>query len=562
MAMIPEKMSKTFPDPVYNYLLQKKGLARRFIGVSVVFYTAAGALTVVGAWYLSQAVTEAIFFEKDRIDILPLMLLVVGLYAVKALCVFFGERFSSLGAEKVKQSVRVDLLDGLRQLIPLGKADHQSGSVLNTYVEGVEALQGFYMKSIPSKITAIILPLLILIAVVPFDFMSAFILAITAPLIPVFMIWIGKGVEILTQRQWRRMSYMGGRFFDILCGLTTLKMFNASWREIQSVKRIGDHYRQDTMAILRVAFLSSLVMEFFATISIALIAVLIGFRLLWGHMEFQEAFFILLLAPEFYHPLRRMGADYHAKMEAIGACEKIVELLPKEKPAEGKVPLPEKGKIDIEFRSVCFSYDKDNPILTNVSFVIKAGEKIALAGPSGSGKSTILALVLGFIKPVSGVILINGVDLQTIDHEEWWRHVGWVGQRPYLASGMIDTLIRQVNPSLSVDEAQSLLGSCGLHSVIQRDLGEDGQGLSGGQKHRVAVACAMAKKASLLLLDEPTAYLDYWSEKAVLSLIQQLPCGTTVLFATHRPETLALSDRILWVGNGRVCEEEKERGAV
>lgn len=553
-------MSKSSPNSVDIFLKSRNVQARRYIGASVILSCLNGFFLIVSAWLLAHNINNAIFYKTDEHPVTLLLCLALLLYVIRAGLLYGSEHLAFLGADKVKASVREDILTCLTHSGSVSRNRESSGVILNTYIEGVEALQGYYMQTLPSRMTATIVPLAIFLIILPFDFMSGLVLLMTAPLIPVFMIWIGRGAERLNQRQWRRMTFMGGRFLDVIQGLSTLKLFGASYREISTLRRLGEEFRCDTMAVLRIAFLSSLAMEFFATVSIALIAVLIGFRLLWGEMAFVEGFFILLLAPDFFQPLRKMGAHYHAKMEAIGASEKIVSLLN----AEGRdhhqgddFPVQ---SVSIEFRNVFFSYDSGVPILRGVSFNIKAGETVAIAGQSGSGKSTILALIMGFIVPQSGEILINGKNLNEIAPIMWRRSLSWVGQKPHLFPGSIADNIRMGRSDASDSDIIKLLSQCGIDDISEQILEENGGGLSGGQAQRVAIARALVRKSPLLLLDEPTAHLDQVTENLIQRTVAEISGSSTVIFSAHRSATLAAADRILLLKNGFIAEADTEAG--
>lgn len=555
----PDQTPERAPDPVQQFLSDRKKPVRRIIGVSVLLSCINAGLMIGGAWILAQVINEALFNHTERSALYPLLLSLIALYAIRAGFAYAADRTAFKAAAMVKSNVRRDITAQLITLHQQGRVSTQSGTFMNAYVEGVEALHNYYMQSLPSRMTATIIPLAILFCILPHDGLSALILLVTAPLIPVFMIWIGRGAERLSQRQWRRMTYMGGRFFDLVQGLPTLKLLNAAQREGRTIGKLGEAFRQDTMAVLRVAFLSSLAMEFFATVSIALIAVLIGFRLLWGEMAFVHGFFILLLAPEFYMPLRRMGATYHAKMEAIGAAEKIVDILAAPAPAKAPNALSiECATVKIEFRNVTFGYAPEQPVLKNVNFTIDAGTRVALVGPSGHGKSTLIRLLLGFIEPQQGEILINDQPLNQINIDTWRKHISWTGQSPHLFHGSVMENVKLSQNTLPDSDIHALLDQCAIGDLADRQLGENGAGISGGQAQRVALARALARPAPLFLLDEPAAYLDTDSAFLIRQAIQAATPGATTIFATHRMDSLSLASLVLHVENGHVQKMKRE----
>lgn len=545
--------TQTNTDPAQSRLGHYAKQARREIGASVILASLNGLMLIVAAWVLARTVRDLVFAKTPVGGVLPELALFLGLYALRAFLTGWSERKAFAAGAKIRTAVRRDLLDSLASRGPAGIGDERSGGIVNGFIEGVEALHNYYALTLPSRMTAVFLPLAIFVTILPIDVISALTLLVTAPLIPIFMIWIGKGAEKLSQRQWRRMTAMSGHFLDMIQGLTTLKLFNASRRQSKVIERVADAFRQDTMAVLRVAFLSSLALEFFATVSIAMIAVLIGFRLLWGQLAFVDGFFVLLLAPEFYLPLRRMGTHYHAKMEAIGAMEKIVQLLDSPSPAARAGITPPVAPVTIRFDQVSFAYDPARPVLDNVSFTVHAGEKLALAGPSGGGKTTILNLILGFLTPQAGQIWINDTPLDQLDRWQWLQSLSWMAQRPRLFPGTIDDNIRMAG-AIDDQALDTLVADTGVAAFRALPTGENGATLSGGQMQRVALARALARQAPLLLMDEPTAHLDPVTEQAIQDAIARHAAGRTIIFAAHRQASLAQANRILTVANGTVSE--------
>ncbi len=367
----------------------------------------------------------------------------------------------------------------------------------------------------------------------------------------------------MNQRQWRRLSRLSAHFLDTVQGLTVLQLFNASRREAEVVARFSEEYRMSTMAVLRVAFLSSLALEFLATVSIAMVAVFIGFRLLWGELGFQSGFLILLLAPEFYLPLRTLGTHYHARMDAIGAAERMVELLetPPPRRPDGPAAPSLEGGIHLQAVDLRFAYEAGRPALDGVSFELRPGERVALVGPSGAGKSTVVNLLLGFVQPAAGAILINGRALAELDPAQWLRHVAWVPQSPRLFHGTVrgnialgrtaidDEAVRRAAQLALADEFIDALPQ-GYDTVV----GEAGHGLSGGQLQRLALARAFYKDAALVLLDEPGASLDLESERKLTAAVERLAAGRSLVTIAHRLDTVRQADRILVLDGGRLVE--------
>jgi ATP-binding cassette subfamily C protein CydD len=399
--------------------------------------------------------------------------------------------------------------------------------------------------------------------VFPHDWLAGVVLVLTAPLIPVFMILIGKGAEQRNQRQWRRLAWMSAHFLDVIQGLTTLRLFNASRREAQMIALISDEYRQGTMSVLRIAFLSSFVLEFFSTVSIAMVAVLVGFRLYWGELDFLHGLFVLLLAPEFYLPLRNMGTQYHARMEAIGAAERIVEILDTPvRVATGKLTtVPDLQQGGVRFEAVSFRYPEGRQAVQELVLEIPPGETLALVGPSGAGKTTLINLLLGFLQPHSGRILVGGVPLEEIAPEAWRRQLAWLPQRPQLFPGTVADNIRLGAPRAgmrAVREATALAEAGDFVEALPQGwdtpVGEAGQGLSGGQVQRIALARAFLRDAPLVILDEPAANLDPDSEMRIHRALRSLAAGRMLITIAHRLRTVRDADRIAVLDHGRLVQ--------
>lgn len=537
---------------------QAAGRAGRLIRFSSLLSLAGGIAILIGAWCLAKVVDGLIFAHATQEEVTPYLIGLLLTYLFRAFCTYGAEYTGAAAALEIKQTLRDALLRRFFRNGPQWLARERTGALVSSAAEGLDAMHAYYARYLPAMPVTALLPLLILLVVFPVDWLSGLIMLVTAPLIPFFMILIGRGAEKLNQRQWRRLTLMGGHFLDTVQGLTTLKLFNASRREAAVITRMCEHYRRDTMAVLRVAFLSSLALEFFATVSIALVAVLVGFRLLWGQVPFENAYLALLLAPEFYLPLRRMGTHYHARMEAIGAAEKVAELLEETAaPPTATQPLSLPHTPVIEFRDVSFAYGADAPVLSHVSFRLGAGEKLALVGESGSGKSTILALLLGFLQPTSGEVLIDGKPLSHFPPEDWHRHLSWVPQKPTLFTGDVASNIRMANPQLTDAELTALAESLGIDYLTQ-SVGEGGKSLSGGQVQRVAIARALARQPLLLLMDEPTAGLDAESESLIQQSLQRDAQGRSTIAAAHRLHTLRGFDHVLELHHGKATFRQGE----
>ncbi|MCW8828088.1 MAG: thiol reductant ABC exporter subunit CydD [Gammaproteobacteria bacterium] len=546
-----------------HWLAQQRRQSGTALNLAVGIGLAGGFLLIGQAWLLARVVNGAAIEQLPLAELWPWLWPLLGIFLLRAGIAWASEQVAFHAAEKVKLALRERLYRQLQTLGPIYLQGERSGELSGLLVDGVEKLEAYYARFLPQMALAALVPLAILAFVFPFDWVSGLVMVFTAPLIPLFMILIGKGAERLNQKQWRELARMGAHFLDVIQGLTTLKLFNASRREAQVIAAISDAHRRSTMRVLRVAFLSSLVLEFFATVSIAVVAVLIGFRLLWGEMDFLHGFFVLLLAPEFYLPLRQMGTHYHGRMEAIAAAERIIEVFETAVPAppQNPIPVPAAGPFEIRFDTVAFDYPGGRSALSDVSFHVAPGERVALVGPSGSGKSTTLNLLLGFLRPQAGEILINGQPLSRMPQAQWLQQIAWVPQRPRLFHGTVAENIRLGCPDADMAAVHKAAQQAHAAEFIDQlpqgfdtFIGEGGQGLSGGQIQRIALARAFLKDAPLVILDEPTASLDPQSEALVQAAIERLAAGRTLLVVAHRLATVRSADRIIVLQEGRLAE--------
>lgn len=536
----------------------------RWVALAIGLEFANGLLLIAQAWFLAKTLNVVVFDDAGLSAVTHWLWVIFCLFSLRALLSWMSEQASFEAAAQVKLHVRDRLLRHLFALGPIRLTRERSGELTTALADGVEALEAYYARYLPAMTLMVLLPLSILVVVLPFDWLAAAIFLFTAPMIPLFMILIGKGAERLNQRQWRRLARLAAHFLDVIQGLTTLKLFNASRREAENIARISEQYRHDTMAVLRVAFLSSLALEFFATVSIALVAVAVGFRLLWGDMDFMPAFFVLLLAPEFYLPLRNMGTHYHARMEAIGAAERLVRILDTAPPPTppGRSPVPELAHSTVRYNDVSVVYPDGTRALEGIEFAIQPGERLAIVGPSGAGKTTLINLLLGFVQPDKGRVLVGDTSLDTLDPSVWREQLSWVPQRPHLYAGSVADNIRLSRPEASsadVDGAARLAYASGfierLPQGYETQIGEGGVGLSGGQAQRIALARAFLWHAPLLLLDEPTANLDRESERLIQMALDRLADERTLVVIAHRLDTVRGADRILVIEQGRLLDQ-------
>jgi len=539
-------------------------LSRHAISASVTLRLLSGFLLIVQAWFLARVVHGVVIERLELSQVLPWMWVLLAVFPLRAFLAWLSEQASFLASARVKEAIRGRLFRHVHALGPEYLYGKRTGGLANTLIDAVEALEPYYARYLPQASLAALIPLSMLVFVLGVDWRSALVLAISGPLIPLFMIIIGKGAERLNQKQWKKLARLSAHFLDVIQGLTTLKLFNVSREEAKVVAQVSDEYHHSVMAVLRVAFLSSLALEFCSTLGVAMVAVLLGFRLLWGGIDFQSAFFVLLLAPEFFLPLRKLGASYHARMEAIGAAQGIVAVLntPVPAPTRGTKTLKIDGGLHVVFQDVRYAYEGNRVALSGFNLRIKPAETLALVGPSGSGKSTVSSLLLNFLRAQKGTITVNGINLYDLAEDHWLSHVAWVPQRPHMFHGSIAENIRLGRPDADMDRVIEAARRAGADAFI-RDLplgyetpiGEGGRALSGGQRQLIAIARAFLKDVSLMILDEATANLDPETQEQTQRALAELARGRSALIIAHRLSTVRMADRIAAMVGGRVVEE-------
>jgi len=521
-------------------------------------------LVVLQARLLVRVIDRVFLGGRSLAEVGALLVILVGLALLRAATTWSREVAAHRAAARVRAELRQAVIAHLVDLGPAYVRGERTGELTNTVVQGIEALDPYLREYLPQLATAALVPLLILAFVLPVDLLSAVILFVTAPLIPIFMILIGALARRLTARQWTQLSRMSAHFLDLLQGFATLKLLGRSGEQLAAITRISQEFRHTTMGVLRVAFLSALVLEMVATLSTAVVAVTVGLRLLYGHVGFAEALFVLILAPEFYLPVRALGSAFHAAMPGSEAARRLFEVLEVPR-SEALAPkptrtVPERAP-EIRFDAVRYAYG-DRRALDGVSFHLAAGERMALVGPSGAGKSTVGQLLLRLLEPEDGRITVDGVALGSLDRHAWARRVAWVPQTASLFHGSVAENIRLARPDASPEEVVRAAELARADAFIRRlpagydtQVGERGARLSGGELQRIALARAFLKDASVLVLDEATAHLDSRHEAEVQEAIRRLVEGRTVLVIAHRLNTVVDADRIVLLAQGRVVEE-------
>ncbi|MFE0735641.1 thiol reductant ABC exporter subunit CydD [Streptomyces sp. NPDC058855] len=545
--------------PIDPRLLRHARATRVFL-IAVVLLGLVGAALVVAQAMLIAEVVVGSFQRGLSLSALttPLVLLAavaVGRGAVSWLTELAAHRASAA----VKSELRGRLLARAAALGPGWLSGQRTGSLIALATRGVDALDDYFARYLPQLGLAVVVPVAVLARIVTEDWVSAAIIVVTLPLIPVFMILIGWYTQARMDRQWRLLSRLSGHFLDVVAGLPTLKVFGRAKAQAESIRAITSEYRRATLRTLRIAFLSSFALELLSTLSVALVAVTIGMRLVHGELDLYTGLVILVLAPEAYLPLRQVGAQYHAAAEGLAAAEEIFEVLEQPVRGGGTVPVPDTVRLELDRVTVRHA-GRAAPSLNAATLTVEPGETVALVGPSGAGKSTLLDVVLGFTEPEEGSVRVGGAaasgtgsaELTSLDLAAWRERIAWVPQRPYLFAGTIAENVRLARPDASDEAVRQALRDAGadgfvagLPQGLATELGEDGAGLSAGQRQRLSLARAFLADRPLLLLDEPTASLDGETEAGVVEAVRRLAAGRTVLLVVHRPALLAVADRVV-----------------
>lgn len=530
----------------------------------------AGVAAILQAKWLSRVIAEVFLLGSDLPGVL--LPLLWGLLAIilRSLAIYASEAMGAVTSRAVKSNLRQQLVVKLFRLGPIFTRQHASGDLTTVFMQGVDTLDAYFSQYLPQVILAGAVPLAVLVFVFPLDWVSGVILLLTGPLIPLFMFLIGSSAERLTRRQFKALRQMSAYLLDTLQGLRALKELGRSAQHVSRVQAVSDRYRTTTLQVLRVTFLSALALELLGTLSTALIAVQVGLRLLYGQMGFEQGFFVLLIAPEFYQPLRTLGLRFHAAMNGVNAAQQIFSIL--SEPETGslavadRLPAPkiffDRGLPPIRFEAVSYHYPhRSAPALVDASFELQPGLLTALVGESGSGKTTVANLILRFASPLSGAIRVGDRDLAEIPLEDWYANLVWVPQNPYLINGSIADNLRIANKNASQSDLRAACDQVHLMEWIDTldqglntPIGEGGARISGGQAQRLALARALIRAPALLVMDEPTARLDPPEEKLIASSIKTVLRNQTVLVIAHRLTTISQADTIVVLDRGRVAE--------
>jgi thiol reductant ABC exporter CydD subunit len=530
-------------------------VTRRFLVCSVVLGLAVAALVIVQAHLLAAAISRAFVGGAALGQLRAVLLLLLVVTACRAAVAWAQEWAAHRSAAAVMSELRARVV---RKVVRLGPGESGSAAGVATLVtRGVDALDGYFARYLPQVVLAGVVPLAVLVQICVADWVSGVIIAITLPLVPLFMVLVGWYTQRETRRQWRTLSVLSGHFLDVVSGLPTLKIFGRAKAQSASIRETSEAYRRATAKTLRVAFLSSFVLELISTASVALVAVGVGLRLLDGRLDLRTGLLVLILAPEAYLPLRNLGAAFHASTEGVAAADEIFAVLETAEPQRGqRVSVADVRHHGLEIEQLGVTLPGGpQAALEPVSFTLPPGAFVALTGPSGCGKSTLVSVLTGHRQASRGTVLIDGIDLAEVAPQAWRRQVAWLSQRPYLFPGSIGDNVRLGEPGASDDEVREALASAAgdfvdeLPDGIGTVLAEHGGGLSAGQRQRLAIARlhlrVRRRDVGLLLLDEPTAHLDGATEQRVIAGLLDAAHGRCALVVAHRPALISAADIVV-----------------
>ena len=564
-------MDKTRQQHLTRWLRQQRHFAGRWLRLSALLGVVSALLIIVQAALLASLLQALISEQQPRAALAGDMLLLLLCFTLRALIHYAREQVGYRAGQAIRQALRKQVLDRLSALGPAWIQGKPAGSWATLLLEQIEEMQEYYARYLPQMTLALLIPCCILLTIFPLNWAAGVILFATAPLIPLFMALVGMGAAEANRRNFLVLARLSGNFLDRLRGRETLRLFHRGAAEQQAVAAATADFRQRTMEVLRLAFLSSAVLEFFASLAIAVVAVYFGFSYL-GELHFGDyghgvtlfaGFLVLILAPEFFQPLRDLGAFYHAKAQAVGgadALEHFMQANPTPGPSQGEMPFTADEAIALDAVDLVVYAPNGQALCGPLTFSVAAGERVALVGQSGAGKTALMNLLLGFL-PYQGSLKANGIELRDMRRADWHQQIGWVGQNPQLpAATLRENII--MNASWDAARFDAVLNACGVNEFLPRlpqgietPPGDGGNQLSVGQAQRIAVARALYKPSHLLLLDEPAASLDALSEHHVMQALNQAASQQTSLMITHQLDALSHWQTIWVMEAGKLVQQ-------
>ena len=538
-------------------LLREARGARVALTAAVVLGLVTTALVLAQAALLARLLARALLAQDGGLDRLgPELLALTGVVGLRALTAWAQAVVAVRCSADVKSVLRARLVAHAQALGPSWLAGERRGELTTLVTRGLDALDPWFARYLPQLVLSVLVPVAVLVRLATVDLLSALVVGLTLPLIPLFLALVGLHTRDRTEQSYAQLAALGGHFLDAVRGLATLRLHGRAVGHALAVRRASEAHRVVTMRTLRVAFLSALVLELLATLSVALVAVEVGLRLVQGSLPYESALLVLLLAPEAYLPLRRLGVEHHACQDAATASDRVFAVLAVPLAPPGTAPLTDTGPVVLQAVTVRLP-GREGPVL-DVDLVLQPGERVAVVGASGSGKSTLLDVLLRFRAPSTGRLLVGTQDLAGTDPTAWRRRTSWLPQAPVLVTGTVADNVRLGAPDADGAAVARVLAAVDLAGTEDLVLGEDGRGLSAGQRRRVALARALLRVevlgCDLLLLDEPTGSLDAVSAAAVRSALDRLPRWVTVVTATHDPGVAGAADRVVVLTAGATSD--------
>jgi ATP-binding cassette subfamily C protein CydD len=541
-------------------LVRRAAPVRHLLVLDAILGAASAGLVLVQAVLIARIVAQA-FDGAPLSDVTFDLVLLALAFAGRSVLTWGFEVAGRRAASTVLSELRLELVERRLRSQPLALDGAEAGEIAATAVQGVEGLEAYFARYLPQVVLAIVVPVAVLGLVVAIDPISAALMLITLPLVPVFMWLIGRHTEERTRERWLALRLLSAHFLDVVRGLPTLRAFNRGRQQAAVLDRIGERYRRTTIGTLRVAFLSGAMLELAATLGVALVAVTAGVRLVDGGLGLEAALTVLVLAPELYLPMRQLAAQFHASADGVAVAERMLELVdePTASISEGKLIAPSPLDATVRFEAVSFAYpSRPGLVLDGLDLELYPDETVALVGPSGSGKTTVASLLLRFVDPVQGRISTGGLDLAYCRADVWREQIAWVPQWPTIFRGTIADNIRLGDPCATERAVRDAAVLAGADRFIQALpfgyetlVGDGGRPLSAGESRRIALARAFARNAPLVILDEPTADLDRTSAAVVAESVERLRAGRMVLLIAHRPELVEHADRVVLLADGK-----------